>query len=102
MKASQTWRSRFLLLLSLLLAPAVPALAAGAPGGKDLPPPPRVVASLYFKSDPGDYVGLGQEVTLTRRGVDKNADVSPGQPSPSRLTGDPLQPSAGRASSPVI
>jgi len=83
MKASQIWRSRFFLLLSLLLALAVPALAAGAPagipggtpGGKDLPPPPRVVASLYFKSDPGDYIGGGQEVTLTQADGDFRAEA---------------------------
>src|SRR5436305_5162709 len=81
MKAAQTWRSCFFLFL-LLAAPAVPALASDSPGGtsggKDLPPPPRVVASLYFKSDPGDYVGGGQEVTLTQADGDFRTSVFDG------------------------
>src|SRR5436305_10089495 len=78
MKAAQTWRSSFFLFL-LLAAPAVPGLASDSPGGtsggKDLPPPPRVVASLYFKSDPGDYIGGGQEVTLTQADGDFRAEA---------------------------
>lgn len=52
----------------LILAFAAPALAGEglAPTvAPDLPPPERIEASLYFLSDPGDYIGGGEEVTLT-------------------------------------
>lgn len=61
---------RALLPLLLITAIAIPAFAAEDPVrsavAADLPGPERFEGSLYFLSEPGDYIGAGQELTLTQ------------------------------------